>query len=36
MVVDEFITEQNFVFDDTGFIEGLFWNQINTLTRNTK
>jgi len=36
MVVDEYITEQIYMFDDTGFVEGLFWNQFNTLTRNTK
>lgn len=35
MVVDEYVTEQSFVFDDTGFIEGLFWNQIKDLTRKT-
>jgi len=35
MVVDEYVTEQNYVFDDTGFIEGLFWNQIQNLTKRT-
>jgi hypothetical protein len=36
MVVDEYITEQVFVFDEKGFVEGLFWDQFRTLTRNTK
>jgi hypothetical protein len=36
MVVDEYVTEQVFAFDETGFVEGLFWNQFQTLTRNTR
>jgi hypothetical protein len=36
MVVDEYSCRQEFAFDETGFVEGLFWNQFNTLTRNTK
>ena len=36
MAVDEYITEQVFVFDETGFVEGLFWNQFRDLTRNTR
>jgi len=36
MVVDEYIMEQDFAFDENGFVEGLFWNQFNALTRNTR
>jgi hypothetical protein len=35
MAVDEYVTEQDYAFDDTGFIEGLFWNQIQNLTKRT-
>lgn len=36
MIVDEYISEQVFAFDETGFVEGLFWDQFRTLTRNTR
>lgn len=36
MAVDEYVVEQEFVFDENGFVEGLFWNQFRNLTRNTR
>jgi hypothetical protein len=36
MVVDEYMVEQMFVFDEMGFVEGLFWNQFRDLTKNMR
>jgi hypothetical protein len=36
MIAEEYVAEQVFEFDETGFVEGLFWDQFRTLTRNTR